>query len=486
MKNPDRKKDGGDSMNNRGNYGIYKSSEKAPGIIYKFLRLFTVVHPGEALTVLLLFLNIFLIAGSYSILKPVKSGLILAKHSPEQEAYLYAVVAFLLIGVVKIFSYLSSKFPRQKLIATVTLFFISNLVLFYILKEAGLSLSILGIVFWIWLSIFNVFIIAQFWAFSNDIYTEEAGKRLFPIIMFGQSMGFYLGSESTSLLVKPSGPLTPFQLMLLAGVLLLFCIALTLVVNKREVKEFQKKARKKIEEKVYSEKTEVRPLEKGGGFRVVFKSRYLLLVAFVILALNYVNTTGQYMKSSVWTRAADKAAETAKIANTDDARLEYITKIDADFMKMQNLFAWLIQLFLVSRIFKWFGVRGAMLFLPFIAFGGYFFIGFGATFAIVKWTKIVENSTDYSLMNTVKQALFLVTSREAKYKAKAAIDTFFVRAGDVLHALTVFIGTTFLAFQLESIARINVVMAAIWIVLSFLVIREHKKLSSGFKKTNKP
>jgi AAA family ATP:ADP antiporter len=473
-------------MKERGSYSIDKSSEKAPGIIYKFLRLFTVVHPGEALTVLLLSLNIFLIGGAYSILKPVRSGLILTKHSPEEEAYLFAIVALLLIIVVKAFSYLSSKFPRQKLIATVTLFFISNLVLFYILKEIGLSLSILGIIFWIWLSIFNVFIIAQFWAFSNDIYTEEAGKRLFPIIMFGQNMGFYLGAKSTSLLVKPTGPLTPFQLMLLAGVMLFICIVLTLTVNKREAWQSRKKAIKQTEEKRYSDNTDVKPLEKGGGFRIVFKSRYLLLVAFLILALNYVNTTGQYMKSSVWTRAADKAVETGKLANTDDARLQYITKIDADFMTMQNLFAWLIQLFLVSRIFKWFGVRGAMLFLPFIAFGGYFFIGFGATFAIVKWTKIIENSTDYSLMNTVKQAFFLVTSREAKYKAKAAIDTFFVRFGDVLHALTVFIGTTYLAFHLESFAIINVVMATIWIILSFLVIKEHKKLSSKFNQIHQP
>ncbi|MDH4218534.1 MAG: hypothetical protein OEY18_08690 [Candidatus Aminicenantes bacterium] len=473
-------------MNDRENQEIKMSSDKPPGIIYKFLKLFTVVHPGEALTVLLLSLNIFLIAGAYSILKPVRSGLILTMHSPEEEAYLFAIVAFLLILVVKIFSYLSSKFPRQKLIATVTIFFISNLVLFYILKEAGLSLSILGIVFWIWLSIFNVFIIAQFWAFSNDIYTEEAGKRLFPIIMFGQNMGFYLGAKSTSLLVKPTGPLTPFQLMLLAGAVLFICIILTLVVNKREIKGIQEIPNKQTEEKASPHKTEVKPLERGGGFQIVFKSRYLLLVGFVILALNYVNTTGQYMKSSVWTRAANEAIETGKIENTDNARLEYITKIDADFYTMQNLFAWLIQLFLVSRIFKWFGVRGAMLFLPFIAFGGYFFIGLGATFAIVKWTKIIENSTDYSLMNTVKQALFLVTSREAKYKAKAAIDTFFVRTGDVLHALTVFIGTTYFAFRLENFARINVVVATIWIVISFLVMREHKRLSSKLNQINRP
>ncbi|MFQ6038000.1 MAG: hypothetical protein ACE5LV_05210, partial [Candidatus Aminicenantales bacterium] len=255
------------------------------------------------------------------------------------------------------------------------------------------------------------------------------------------------------------------------------CIVLTLIVHKRELKTTRTPQPAPGQETQRPAEAPEKPLSRGGGFRVIFKSRYLILIAFVILALNYVNTTGEYMKSDVWSRAADEAALSGKIANTDEARLAFITKTESDFTSIVNLLTMLIQLFLVSRIFKWFGVRGAMLFLPFIAFGGYIFIGMGATFAIVKWTKVAENSTDYSLMNTVKQALFLITSREAKYKAKAAIDTFFVRAGDVLHALTVFVGTTYLAFRLENFARINVVVAVIWLLLTFLTIREHKKLS---------
>ncbi len=452
------------------------SREEPPGLLLKFLRIFTVIHPGESLTVLFLFLNIFLIGVAYSMLKPVRTALILTDYTAEQEAYLYAVVAFLLVFVIKGFSYLSSKYPRQKLIANVTLFFISNLALFYVLNETGTSVKILGPVFWVWLSIFNVFIIAQFWAFSNDVYAEEAGKRLFPIVMFGQNMGFYLGSKAT---IALSDILSAFQLMLLAGGLLFICIVLTLAVHRRETgRRHARRDRAPGPGGAEPLKEETKPLDKGGGFRVIFRSRYLILVAFLILALNYVNTTGQYMKSSVWRKAATEATETGKIQDTEEAWTQFLTKTEADFQAYVNLFAWLIQLFLVSRIFRWIGVRGAMLFLPFIAFGGYFLIGFGATFAIVKWTKIAENSTDYSLMNTVKQALFLVTSREAKYKAKAAIDTFFVRAGDVLQALTVFVGTTYLALKLESFAIINVVVAAVWILLSFLTIREHRKLSA--------
>ena len=465
-------------MNDRGNQGIEEDSEKAPGIVYKLLRLFTVVHPGEALTLFLLTINIFFILVVYYILKPVRKGLLLTKYEAEQESYLFAAVAVLLIFVIKIFSYLSSKIPRHKLIASVTLFFISNLIIFYILNSAGTSLKILGPVFWIWLSMFNIFIVAQFWAFSNDLYTEEAGKRLFPIIMFGQNLGSYIGGKTTAGLVKPEGPFTVFQLMLLAGAILGVSIVLTLVIHKREVKRINRKKAVRTDEKKPEEKIGEKPLKKGGGFRLVFKSRYLVLIAFMILTLNYVNTTGEYIKSGFWTRAADEAAETGEIASTDVARTEFITKTEADFLSLVNLFTMLIQLFLVSRIFKWFGVRIAMLFLPFIALGGYSILSLGATLALVKWTKVAENSTDYSLMNTVKQALFLITSREAKYKAKAAIDTFFVRAGDVLHALTVFIGTTYLALHLENFAQINVAVALIWIILCFLIIREHKKISA--------
>jgi len=459
-----------------------RNEEKNPGLIYKILRLITVIRPGEGLTVFLLLFNIFLIMGAYSILKPVRKGLILTRYEASQEAYLYAAVAILLIFVVKLFSYLSSKVPRQILIISVTSFFISNLVLFYILGILDTPIKILGVVFWIWLSIFGVFVVAQFWGFSNDIYTEQAGKRLFPIIMFGQSLGAYLGAKVTRKLVLPEGPLSVYQLMLLGGAILIISIILTFVIHKREIKRIRNKVSTHVSENEDVEKTEEKPLQKGGGFRLILKSRYLIFVAFMILMLNYVNTTGEFIRSDVWKQSANEARLAGEIEDSEEATVRYLTKTESGFNEIVNLVGMLIQLFLVSRIFKWFGVRGAVLFLPFIALGGYFLIGLGASFAVVRLTKTLENSTDYSLMNTTKGALFLITSREAKYKAKAAIDTFFVRTGDVLVALTVFIGTTYLTLSNENFARINVVAAIIWIILCFITIKEHKRLSA--KKIN--
>src|SRR5204863_2191242 len=110
------------------------------------------------------------------------------------------------------------------------------------------------------------------------------------------------------------------------------------------------------------------------------------------------------------------------------------------FFSWVNLAGMLLQLFVVSRLFKLFGVRGALFVLPSIALGAYGLVAIAPVLSLVRVAKIFENGTDYSIQNTARQAVFLPTSREAKYKAKAAIDSFFWRAGDVLAATLVFIG----------------------------------------------
>ncbi len=141
-----------------------------------------------------------------------------------------------------------------------------------------------------------------------------------------------------------------------------------------------------------------------------------------------------------------------------------------DYQLLTNIIALVIQLLLVSRIFKWVGVGGALLFLPILALGGYALISFGAVLVLVRWVKALENGTDYSLQNTTKAALFLVTKREEKYKAKAAIDTFFVRGGDTLSALAVLVGTQLLGLRIERYALLNVAVVAALLVICFKII----------------
>ncbi len=438
------------------------------GPAQKIMRMFTVVYRGEGITLFLLTMNIFLVLTAYSIIKPVREALILAGKGAEWKSYLAGAQAILMIFVVKGFSSLASKVPRQKLISWVTLFFISNLGIFYILSMMNVSLGTMGILFYVWMGIFNMMVIAQFWAFANDLYSHETGKRLFPIVMFGSNLGAFFGAKLAGWLVRPIGL---YQMMLVSGVILGICIVLTLVVHRREAAD-----NTSLSEEAQKKKAN-QPLAKGGGFQLVFRSRYLLYIAFLIMLLNLVNTTGEYILGKVFTNAASAVLQAGTAGGMDMGQL--IGKLYADFHSIVNIMAMAIQLFLVSRIFKWVGVRGALFILPLIAFGGNLLVGFGAALTVVQWSKTLENSTDYSLMNTVRHALFLVTSREVKYKAKAAIDTFFVRAGDVFSALLVFFGTTYLAFNVERFAVFNVAVAVIWLFLCALIIREHKKMESG-------
>jgi AAA family ATP:ADP antiporter len=390
----------------------------------------------------------------------------------EIKSYLSAAIAVLLVFVVKIFSSIASKLPRQKLITWVTLFFISNLLFFYVLHLLGVGPGAMGIIFFIWVGIFNLIVIAQFWGFANDLYKEEAGKRLFPIVAFGATFGGYAGGRITKSLVVPLGT---FQLMLVAGGILGICILFTWIIHRREIKRNETKAVKTDQKKALGEKEQEKPLEKGGAFRLVFKSRYLLYIAFFVLMMNFINTNGVYMLDTVAEDAAVKAIETGTAGGLDKG--QFLTKFYAGFYNIQNLFAMFVQLFVVSRIFKWFGVRVAIFFLPALALGGYFFISFGAFLVLVKWVKALENGTDYSLMNTTRHSLFLITSREEKYKAQAVIKTFFHRSGDVLSALIVFLGVTFLALNVEKFAMFNVVLVVIWVFLGILIFREHKRIS---------
>jgi AAA family ATP:ADP antiporter len=213
----------------------------------------------------------------------------------------------------------------------------------------------------------------------------------------------------------------------------------------------------------------------GGAFQLVFRSRYLLLIALLMLFLNWVNTTGEYILS----RTIEGVAASAVAAGTTGglSEGEFIGKFYSSFFSVVNLAGLLLQLFLVSRIIKYAGVRVAVMVLPVIAFGGYAILAFFPILSAVRWAKTAENSTDYSLQNTVRNVLFLPTTREEKYKAKQAIDSFFVRAGDVLSALLVFVGTTYLAMAAKHFAVVNLVLVGVWLIIAFLIGREYLRLA---------
>jgi len=451
------------------------TDSKTPSFVYHALKLFTHVKPGEAVTALLLTLNVFLLLTAYYIIKPIRESFILSSWTPEDKAYLFAAMAFFLIFVVKGFSRLASRVPRQKLISWVSFFFIFNIGLFYVLHLAGLSGKAMGIIYFIWVGIFNVTVIAQFWAFANDLYTEDMGHRLFPLIAFGAVFGGFVGSTLTELLV---GALGEFPMLLIAAAILGLCVVFTLIIHHREVRV--KKAAAAGSSAPGVELEDEKPVAPGGGFKLVWQNRYLLYIALFVLLLNFINQNGQYILDSIAAPAAEKAAAAAATAaEHDQLKRQFLTEFYAGFMSLQGLWSMALQLFFVSRIFKWFGVRVAIFILPCIALGGYLSLSFFLSLGLVKIFKAIENGTDYSLMNTTRHSLFLITSRVEKYKAKAAIDTFFHRTGDALNAALVFLNMILLKMSVSGLARLNFVFVILWIGVGALIYREYKKRTAG-------
>src|SRR5579872_7322861 len=194
----------------------------------RLLGLISEVRANEGTTALLLTANLFLLLTAYYIIKPVREALILVGGGAELKSYSSGFQAVLLLGLVPAYGVIASKFSRIRLMNFVYLFFASNLVIFYLLSKLAVPL---GIAFFVWVSIFNNMVVAQLWSFANDLYTTDQGKRLFPIIGIGASIGGVAGSGITSLLIQPLGV---YQLMLVSAAILLLCLALTNVIHRRE------------------------------------------------------------------------------------------------------------------------------------------------------------------------------------------------------------------------------------------------------------
>jgi ATP:ADP antiporter, AAA family len=459
-------------------------------ILYRFLRLFADVREGEASKALLLALNIFLLLLAYYILKPLREALLLVdQKAPVIKSCLSGAQAVLFVFVIKAFSRLASRVPRHVLITWTTSFFISNLVIFYFLNLGGMAVKPMGIMFFIWIGIFNYFVIAQFWGFANDLYSDEVGKRTFPLVAFGATLGGLIATLPVMKRLRDIlGMNWEYKLMLIAGTVLSLCILLAWYIHRRDVRKTREDREKGLAGAEEKARVQERPLKAGGGFRLIFKSRYLLLIALMIGLYNFVNATGEYIFTAVTVKAnisatplkakgavPSESPQTAgKPAEPAEGMKKSIHNAFMDYQFLTNLIALFIQLFLVSRIFKWVGIGGALLFLPLIALGGYALISFGAVFVLVRWVKALENGTDYSLQNTTKAALFLVTPREEKYKAKAAIDTFFVRGGDTVSALAVLAGTQLLGLKIERYALLNVLAVFVLLVICLRIIKAYK------------
>ncbi|HEY6175176.1 MAG TPA: MFS transporter, partial [Kofleriaceae bacterium] len=466
-----------------------------PSLLRRLVGKIAPVKRDELLTVVILTLNVFVLLTCYYVLKVLREPLILLGGGAELKAYASAGQTLLLLAVIPAFGWLSSKVNRVRLLTTMQVIFIGCLVAFYALAQVHAPI---GLAFYLWLGIFNVLVVSNFWSFANDLYTEEQGKRLFAIIGIGASIGAIIGAFVPHLLDRVLGVYT---LMLVAAGGLGLSIVLYRIADLRERSRAARGAPRGTAEKPEA-------LTRKGGFTLVIKDRYLRLLAIMLLVATIINTTGEYVIGKLATeRSKEYAAEAApaaapaaqpapaqpatpgtaapatrdagkpgpaapskpagKHASVDSAQGRYLEHFYSDYYALVNLLSFLIQALIVARLLTWLGVRRTLFIMPLIVLGGWLALGLFVNVTMVRIEKTAENSLDYSLHNTLRQALFLPTSRDSKYKAKAAIDTFFFRMGDVIAGLgIVFLFVEVLGLGVRAFAILNVVLAACWLLLA--------------------
>jgi AAA family ATP:ADP antiporter len=428
----------------------------AGGALVRVLRAFGKVEPAESVTVLLLATNLFVLLAGYYVLKTVREPLILAGGGAELKSYAAAFQAASLLVFVPAFSWLTSRLDRARLVLVMFLVHVATVELFVL--GSVLGVPHLGFAFFVWVGIFSNASVALFWSYANDLHGQEAGERLFPVIAIGAALGGPVGSKLAEWLFE-SG-VSPYRLLHVGAALLVVHLALYQVVDLRE-----RRRRRALPSGP--------PLRRGpGGFGLVLRSPYLRLVAALLVLLNVVNTLGEYVLSR-------SVVESARSAAAADPSLDVPTYIGAFYGRYffwVNVISVLLQAFVASRLVRRLGLAGVLLALPVVALGAYGLVAAGVGLAAIRWAKTAENAVDYSIMNTGKQLLWLPTRREEKYSAKQAVDTFFVRTGDLLAAAVVFAGTTWLGAKITGFGAANLLLVLAWGATAVAVLRRYRTL----------
>src|SRR5688500_8535476 len=295
----------------------------------RLLSLFTPVHAGEGGTALLMLLHAFVLLVCYSVIKTVREPLILLGGGAEVRSYLAAGQALLLIGLVPLYGWVATRVGRARLVVGGSAYFLAGIEL--IAALGGAVVPYVGVAFFIWVGIFNMSLVAQFWSFANDIYSKDAGARLFPIIMVGMTAGAPLGSLVAGRLFH-SG-ITPPAILHVAAALLTASLLLYLAINARVTRQVA--APKPL-------------LDTGGGFQLVLRNPYLRLIAALVVLLNVVNTTGEYLMARLLSEHVEALAKITAGFNKE----AYIGAFSGEYQFWVNVTALFLQAFVASRVVK--------------------------------------------------------------------------------------------------------------------------------------
>lgn len=414
------------------------------------------VRPHEYGPLAASMLWIFLALTAYYVIKPLRSAVLQEKVGVDNK-WLALVLTTVFVGLFAfVYGRIAPRIPRDRLVQGTFIAFALCLVGFmFALPRGG---AVAGYAFYIWVSTFNLMIVSQFWSLAADVWSREAGLRVFGVIGIGGVAGGIFGTLVVSGLARS---LSTEGMLALAGALLLVCMLLA-----RFVLRFGASQRVQASQPRVPASEAPSEVNATNSLLLVLRSPYLRHIALMMLLLNLVNTSNEWI--------LDKMVSRAQLSSAG------LKEFYASFYLMQNIITFGIQLFLTARIQRRFGARIALLFEPVVGIVGGLLYVFRPALPVIRWHKILENATDYSIQSNTKELLYLPVTRVEKYGAKAFNDTFVVRGGDALAALMIF-GATSPFMQalgelgLQAMIGVNVALGLVWLGVALRIGRMHQR-----------
>ena len=441
-------------------------SEEKRGLMTRLLGLITEVRPGEVRSLMAMFTTLFLLMFCSSLLKPVREILILTEGNPEIRSYSVAIQAIVLLFVIPIYGRLSQQLDKLVLAYVIFTMLAFNLIVFALLYSRGIPI---GIVFFVWLGIFGVLAGAHFWALTSELYSKEAGERVFAVIALGASTGAWLGSLAAREITQFASVADIFLLItaILLGALIPITYATKNVPDTSRPLEAPK-----------TDEDEGRPSVMN-AFKLIRGSKYLMALAGFAFFYNWVNSTGEFLLANVAELFYDESIASGEFVTKE----AFLGNFYGTFYLYVNIGGFLVQALLVSRIIKYLGVRTAIMITPMIVFIGYGVLSVFTVIPVFLWFKVTENSLDYSLQNTSRQILYLPLTREEKYEARSVIDTLVWRMGDLAQGIAVFIVVGLLEWRLRNFVYLNVLLGFTVLMLARYLGKRYAEMALEMDKS---
>ncbi|WP_275097858.1 NTP/NDP exchange transporter [Sedimenticola hydrogenitrophicus] len=435
---------------------IYQKQSRIHGLLLKSVQ----VEPAEVTALLWSFSYFFALLCAYYIVRPMRDEMGIL-GGVENLQWLFTGTLIAMSAAVPLFGWVSSRFPRRRFLPYVYGFFILVMLLFYLLMDEQRASPAVARAFFIWASVFNLFVVSVFWSFMADIYNNRQARRLFGFIAAGGTVGALAGPALTTLLVQPLGAR---NLLLVSALLLSWAI---ICIARLSAWSEAHPADDRTADDGTATAAADDPLLGGSiwaGITLVVRSPYLLGICLLMLLFTTLATFLYLMQAQIVRDAfGDSAQRTAVFAAIDLA---------------VNGLTLMLQLFLTSRLIKWFGLAVVLSLVPLLLAAGFALLGLAPVLLVLLLVQIIRRAGNYAIMRPAREMLYVVLTREEKYKAKNLIDTVVYRSGDALSAW-VYAGMRSLGMSLTGVALVAVPLALLWAWIAFGLGRQQVKLAAA-------